>query len=264
MTGRAAAHAVPPGPHGSPGPHVPPGPHGSPGAAGSSSEAAGPALEAAGSSSGVSDAGSGKAAILLAARRAFMRNPYAEVTIRGIAADAGVSPSLVVKHFGRKDELFNAVADFGPEADAIFDAPLDRLGRHMVLTLVRRRRASGSDPFLRVVFSLGNRDERVLLRHRFHEQVTDRLAARLPGPDGALRAELVAGQLLGLGAALALHPEGEGSRTTPERLADLYAPALQALVTGGTGGAGATRAGGTGGTGGAGRADGTGQDGYVS
>ncbi|MEU1086146.1 TetR family transcriptional regulator [Streptomyces sp. NPDC005892] len=219
MTGRATAHAVPPGAHGSPGP------------AESSSGAESPSGVPE-PSSGVPDAGNGKAAILLAARRAFMRNPYAEVTIRGIAADAGVSPSLVVKHFGRKEELFNTVADFGPEADAIFDAPLDRLGRHMVLTLVRRRRAYGSDPFLRVVFSLGNRDERVLLRHRFHEQVTGRLAARLPGPDGALRAELVAGQLIGLGAALSLHPEGEGSRATPERLADLYAPALQALVTG--------------------------------
>ncbi|MFD6426733.1 TetR family transcriptional regulator [Streptomyces sp. NPDC060198] len=232
MTGRATAHAVPPGPQGSPGPH------GSPGATGTSAEgaASSPAAResssgAADSSAAVADAGSGKRAILLAARRAFMRNPYAEVTIRGIAADAGVSPSLVVKHFGRKDELFNAVADFGPEADAIFDAPLDRLGRHMVLTLVRRRRAYGSDPFLRVVFSLGNRDERVLLRDRFHEQVTRRLAARLPGPDGTLRAELVAGQLIGLGAALSLHSEGEGPRTTPERLADLYAPALQTLLT---------------------------------
>ncbi|MFF7362399.1 TetR family transcriptional regulator [Streptomyces sp. NPDC008125] len=214
MTGRAAAHAVQPG---APGWAGSPGSSGSPGAH---------------DASGAADAGGGRAAILLAARRAFVRNPYAEVTIRGIASDAGVSPSLVVKHFGRKDEFFGAVADFGPEADAIFDAPLDRLGRHMVLALVRRRRAHGSDPFLRVVFSLGNRDERVLLRHRFHEQVTQRLAARLPGPDGTLRAELAAGQLIGLGAALSLRPEGEGSRTSPERLADLYAPALQALLTG--------------------------------
>ncbi|WEH41643.1 hypothetical protein [Streptomyces sp. AM 2-1-1] len=101
--------------------------------------------------------------------------------------------------------------------------------------LVRRPRAYGSDPFLRVVFALGNRDERVLLRHRFHEQVTERPAARPPGPDGPLRAELVAGQPLGLGAALSPHPQGEGSRATPEQLADLYAPALQALVTGDAG-----------------------------
>ncbi|MFE5240182.1 MULTISPECIES: TetR/AcrR family transcriptional regulator [unclassified Streptomyces] len=177
-------------------------------------------------------AATGKDAILLAARRAFTQRPYAEVTIRGIAADAGVSASLVVKHFGRKEELFNTVADFGPAAEELFDAPLDGLGRHMVLTLVRRRREQKGDPLLRVVFSLGNHDERSLLRDRFHEQVTDRLTGRLPGRERALRAELIAGHLLGLGATLSLHREGASSRATPERLADLYAPALQSLVEG--------------------------------
>lgn len=150
----------------------------------------------------------------------------------GIAADAGVSPSLVVKHFGRKEELFNTVADFGPAAEELFDAPLDTLGRHMVVTLVRRRRELKSDPLLRVVFSLGNQDERSLLRDRFHEQVTEALIARLPGRERTLRAELIAGHLLGLGATLSLHREGAGSLATPEHLADLYAPALQSLITG--------------------------------
>ncbi|MFD7863285.1 TetR/AcrR family transcriptional regulator [Streptomyces sp. NPDC057682] len=175
---------------------------------------------------------SGRDAILRAARRAFTQRPYAEVTIRKIAADAGVSPSLVVKHFGRKEELFNTVADFGPAAAELLDAPLDRLGRHMVVTLVTRRRALNSDPLLRVVFSLGNQDERSLLRDRFHEQVTDALTARLPGAERALRAELLAGHLLGLGATLSLHREGAGARATPEHIADLYAPALQKLITG--------------------------------
>ncbi|MET9471297.1 TetR family transcriptional regulator [Streptomyces sp. NPDC002917] len=178
------------------------------------------------------DQGTGRDAILRAARRAFTQRPYAEVTIRGIAADAGVSPSLVVKHFGRKEELFNTVADFGPAAEELFDAPLDTLGRHMVVTLVRRRRELKSDPLLRVVFSLGNQDERSLLRDRFHEQVTEALIARLPGRERTLRAELIAGQLLGLGATLSLHREGAGSLATPEHLADLYAPALQTLITG--------------------------------
>ncbi|WP_335940323.1 TetR/AcrR family transcriptional regulator [Streptomyces sp. PTD5-9] len=180
------------------------------------------------------DPGTGRDAILRAARRAFTQRPYADVTIRGIAADAGVSPSLVVKHFGRKEELFNTVADFGPAAAELFDAPLGVLGRHLVVTLVNRRREQQSDPLLRVVFSLGNRDERSLLRDRFHEQVTDVLTARLHGPESALRAELIAGHLLGLGATLSLHRDGAGSRATPEHLADLYAPALQALITGRT------------------------------
>ncbi|WP_326630012.1 MULTISPECIES: TetR/AcrR family transcriptional regulator [unclassified Streptomyces] len=178
------------------------------------------------------DQGTGRDAILRAARRAFTQRPYAEVTIRGIAADAGVSPSLVVKHFGRKEELFNTVADFGPAAEELFDAPLDMLGRHMVVTLVRRRRELKSDPLLRVVFSLGNQDERSLLRDRFHEQVTEALITRLPGRERTLRAELIAGHLLGLGATLSLHREGAGSLATPEHLADLYAPALQTLITG--------------------------------
>ncbi|MER7812731.1 TetR family transcriptional regulator [Streptomyces sp900116325] len=178
------------------------------------------------------DQGTGRDAILRAARRAFTQRPYAEVTIRGIAADAGVSPSLVVKHFGRKEELFNTVADFGPAAEELFDAPLATLGRHMVVTLVRRRRELKSDPLLRVVFSLGNQDERSLLRDRFHEQVTEALTARLPGRERALRAELIAGHLLGLGATLSLHRDGAGSLATPEHLADLYAPALQTLITG--------------------------------
>ncbi|MGW0937389.1 TetR/AcrR family transcriptional regulator [Streptomyces sp. NPDC002666] len=178
------------------------------------------------------DAGSGRDAILRAARRAFTQRPYAEVTIRKIAADAGVSPSLVVKHFGRKEELFNTVADFGPAAAELFDAPLDVLGRHMVVTLVTHRRELKSDPLLRVVFSLGNQDERSLLRDRFHEQVTGALTDRLPGHDRALRAELLAGLLLGLGATLGLHREGAGASATPERIADLYAPALQKLITG--------------------------------
>jgi hypothetical protein len=80
--------------------------------------------------------------------------------------------------------------------------------------------------------SPGNSDERSLLRDRFREQVTSRLTALLTGPEPALRAELVAGQLLGLGGTLSLHPSGAGSLATPEHLADLYAPALQRLVTG--------------------------------
>ncbi|MET8328679.1 hypothetical protein [Streptomyces sp. NPDC005181] len=71
-----------------------------------------------------------------------------------------------------------------------------------------------------------------MLRDRFHEQVTEALTARLPGRERSLRAELIAGHLLGLGATLSLHREGAGSLATPERIADLYAPALQTLITG--------------------------------
>ncbi|MFJ1747639.1 TetR family transcriptional regulator [Streptomyces sp. NPDC088116] len=177
------------------------------------------------------DPGTGRDAILLAARRAFAFRPYAEVTLRGIAADAGVSASLIVKHFATKEGLFNTIADFGPAADRLFAAPLDGLGRHLVLTLVRSRREQQGDPLLRVVFSLGDDDERTLLRERFGEQIIQRLAALLTGQERTLRAELIAGQLLGLGATLSLRRTGASARATPERLADLYGPGLQRLIS---------------------------------
>jgi AcrR family transcriptional regulator len=196
-------------------------------------QATGPVPSGAGpGGAALADAGTGREAILRAARRAFAFRPYADVTLRGIAADAGVSASLIVKYFSSKERLFNTIADFGPAADQLFAVPLEALGRHLVLTLVRSRREQQGDPLLRVVFSLGNNDERTLLRERFDQQITQRLAALLPGGERTLRAELIAGQLLGLGAALSLYRTGAVAGATPERLADLHAPAIQRLVDG--------------------------------
>ena len=177
-------------------------------------------------------ADSGRAAILRAARRAFARSSYGSVTLRGIAAEAGVSASLIVKHFGGKEELFWAVADFAEAARDLLDAPNERLGRHTVLTVLRWRQELGVDLLVRVVFAVGGGDDRALLRDRFQTQIVDALAARLTGSDGHLRAELIAAHLIGLGAAIAVHLDGPLATASPERIAALYAPALQELIDG--------------------------------
>ncbi|GAA3988445.1 hypothetical protein GCM10022247_03620 [Allokutzneria multivorans] len=173
---------------------------------------------------------SSRHAILLAARRAFARNPYADVTLRGIAADAGVSASLIVKHFGGKESLFDKVADFEDAATALLNAPNEELGRCAVRALVQFRRDNNADLLLRVVFALGVGAERAMLRERFRRQVVHQVAARLTGEDVPLRAELFVAQLIGLGAALAVDREGPAATAAIERIADLYAPALQSLV----------------------------------
>ena len=174
---------------------------------------------------------SGRDAILLAARRAFAHRPYADVTLRGIAAAAGVSASLIVKHFGTKEQLFHIVADFTGSAEELLAAEPERLGRHMVLALIRSRRDQRGDPLVRVVFSLGVADERAVIREHFREQVTRRLTEMLTGPDAQLRAELVIAQLLGLGASLSLHGDGASAAAGAEEIADLYAPGVQRLIT---------------------------------
>ncbi|MEV6282123.1 TetR family transcriptional regulator [Kribbella sp. NPDC051770] len=172
----------------------------------------------------------GRTAILRAAKRAFARQPYAAVTLRGIAADAGVSASLIVKHYGGKDQLFDVVADFGDAGQLLVAAPNAELGRHAVLTLVRWRREHDSDLMVRVVFAAGDGDERKMMRDRFHEQVVRVFADNLEGADRELRAELIVAHLLGLGALLAVQKSGEAAAADPELLADLYGPALQHLI----------------------------------
>ncbi|HZE37741.1 MAG TPA: TetR family transcriptional regulator [Stackebrandtia sp.] len=175
-------------------------------------------------------ADSGRDAILRAARIAFARDPFALVTLRDIATEAGVSAALIVKHFGSKESLFDRVADFGAAAESLLDAPDAELGHHLVLTLIRYRRAHRLDLLLRVVFTIGRGDERSLLRERFQAQVVRRLAERLRGPDAQLRAEMVVGQLLGLSAASAINPGGPVSTVDPERIAKRYGPGIQSLI----------------------------------
>ncbi|WP_106401563.1 TetR/AcrR family transcriptional regulator [Actinocorallia populi] len=181
---------------------------------------------------------SGRDAILRAARRAFALRPYAAVTLRGIAAEAGVSAALIVKHFGGKEQLFDAVADFGPDVDLLLSVPRERLGRHLVETALVTRRTGAPPPLLRVIFGIAAGDERALLAERFREQATARLAALLEGRDARLRAELVVAQFLGLSTVLVIHRDGAAAAADVARVAELYAPGVQRLIDGGADGDG--------------------------
>ena len=60
------------------------------------------------------------ARVIAAARERFLRAPYDDVTLAGVAADAGVSTQTVLNRFGTKERLFLAfAAEFFPEIDAL-------------------------------------------------------------------------------------------------------------------------------------------------
>ena len=52
-----------------------------------------------------------RAAILAAARERFAADGYERATIRAIAADAKIDPSMVMRYYGNKEKLFAAAAD---------------------------------------------------------------------------------------------------------------------------------------------------------
>ncbi|MFJ6838606.1 TetR family transcriptional regulator [Streptomyces sp. NPDC091209] len=176
------------------------------------------------------DAEASKAEILRAARYLLARHAHADITLKAVADRAGVSAPLVLKYFGNKDALFARVMSFESDADALLDAPLEELGRHMVRHLLEGQTQRGADPVLRIVFAPLQGEQGEILRANFRAQISDRLAGRLSGADAGLRAELAVSTLLGLGVMYGIARGPNLRATTIDDIVDRYAPAVQAQL----------------------------------
>jgi AcrR family transcriptional regulator len=79
-----------------------------------------------------------KTLILAAARDRFGKAGYDRATIRAIAADAGIDPSMVMRYFGSKEELFAAAAHFDLELPELPSADHGDAGQHLVAHFLDR------------------------------------------------------------------------------------------------------------------------------
>lgn len=79
-----------------------------------------------------------RASILEAARRRFARDGYERATIRAIAADARIDPSMVMRYFGSKQGLFTAAAEIDLGLPDLRGVPRSRLGERLVAHFLSR------------------------------------------------------------------------------------------------------------------------------
>lgn len=79
-----------------------------------------------------------KAVILAAARERFAKSGFERATIRAIAADANIDPSMVMRYFGSKDQLFAAAADFDLQLPDLSDVDPAQLGPRLVNHFMNR------------------------------------------------------------------------------------------------------------------------------
>ncbi|MFE9915731.1 TetR family transcriptional regulator [Micromonospora sp. NPDC005553] len=173
-----------------------------------------------------------RAAILRAARERFAADGYERATIRAIAADAQIDPSMVMRYYGSKEGLFAAAAEFDLRLPDLTSVPPARLGevlvRHFLArwegdeTLVALLRAASTNP---------GAAER--MRGIFADQLTAAVATF--GGDPALtarRAGLVASQILGLAFTRYIVRLPPMVDTPPDDLVSWIAPTLQRYLTG--------------------------------
>ena len=174
--------------------------------------------------------------ILAAARAHFARVGYEAGTVRGIAAEAGVDPSLVLHYFGSKEGLFRAAVDF-PVNPADFIprllAPgLDELGERLVRFFLETWDSPAGRPLLALVRSVvASEDAAALLREFVTREVLGRLARALDVDQPQLRASLAASQLIGMAMLRYVIKLEPLASAPPEVVARWLGPAVQRYLT---------------------------------
>ena len=137
-----------------------------------------------------------KAVILTAARERFAESGYEAATIRGIAADANIDPSMVMRYFGNKDQLFAAAAEFDLRFPDLTGIERSKVGVAMASHFLARWE---DDDALIVLLrsSTTNAEAAQRMMGIFAAQLLPAIAKLVPD-DAPRRAGLIATQVLGM------------------------------------------------------------------
>lgn len=173
-----------------------------------------------------------RAAILEAARERFAADGYERATIRAIARDAGIDPSMVMRYYGNKEGLFAAASEFDLRLPQVGALPARHAGAVLVSHFLDRWEA---DEVLTALLRAAVTNDVAAERARaiFRDQLGPVAAALCPDPaEAPRRAALIASQILGMAMAryvLRLAPAVEMSRA---EVVGWLAPTVQRYLTG--------------------------------
>ncbi|OBI71390.1 TetR family transcriptional regulator [Mycobacterium sp. E740] len=179
-------------------------------------------------------------AVLAAARKRFGAEGYEKTTLRAIARDAHVDPSMVLYLFGSKADLFreslSLIVDPAELASAVAGASDDEpdIGTRMVRAYLRIWQSPESGPTMVAMLqsATSNPDAHEAFRGFMQNYVLTAVSGELGGGQQArLRALLAAGQLVGT-AVLRFVMRIEPLATLPDDdLVRLLAPTVTRYLT---------------------------------
>ncbi|GHG39868.1 TetR/AcrR family transcriptional regulator [Streptomyces zaomyceticus] len=172
-----------------------------------------------------------RAAILEAARERFASDGYDRATIRAIARDAGIDPSMVMRYYGNKEGLFAAASEIEIGLPELGSLPAQHIGAVLVTHFLERwERDDVLTGLLRVGVTNTAGAER--MQAIFAQQLGPVTRGVCPDPaDAPRRAALVASQILGMALTryvLRIPPAVEMS---PEEIVAWLGPTVQRYLT---------------------------------
>jgi len=176
--------------------------------------------------------------IARAAREQFAAGGYDRVTMRSIAAQAGVDAALVAYFFGSKRELFDEVAVLSFDSAALRAQLLEGdsrdVGERLARCLIEALDEAGRrQRILAIIRTAGvEADTARMIRDKFTTGVLEPIVSQLGAGQAPLRAVLVMSQILGI--AVARHVVGLEDLTSAsqDELVAAFAPTLQRYLVG--------------------------------
>ncbi|BBA98017.1 putative TetR family transcriptional regulator [Actinacidiphila reveromycinica] len=145
-----------------------------------------------------------RGAVLAAARRLFLEHGYEAVTLRAIAADAGVDAALISYYFGSKRGLFGAsmalVANPAEVLVRVLDGDPATLSLRALRAMLAIWDAEETGPALVAMVRNVMTEESfaVLVKEMLEREVVEKLADRVGGPQAHARAMAFCSQIAGI------------------------------------------------------------------
>jgi AcrR family transcriptional regulator len=176
--------------------------------------------------------------ILETARRQFSDSGYGRTTLRGVAAEAGVDPRLVLHYFGSKRELFMASVrlpvepgQFIPE---VFGGAPEGLPERVAHALVRTlEEPETRQAALAIIRAAASEPEAAqVIRAVLAERVLLPLTAEIEADQPELRATMVASQFVGMAMARYVVGVEPLASATPEQVVRALTPVIEHFLYG--------------------------------
>lgn len=176
-----------------------------------------------------------RAAIMDAAKAMFAEHGYEATTVRAIAERASIDPSMIIRYYGSKEELFALASRVELRLPDLSGRTHEQVGRALVGHFLDLWEGTGRDMGLSILLraAVTNEDAADKIRAVFREQVRPALGRVATGEGTDTRIGMIATQLFGLALCRYILKLPPVATMTHDELVDRIAPAVCLHLFGG-------------------------------